>query len=69
MLFHFFQATLIKGDIADAIPLTVFGIANFVGAALCLTLPETLNRKLPDTIAEADNFDRYETEPYPKVVN
>ena len=54
----FLQATLVVGNIAKAIPLTIFGIANFIGAALCLTLPETLNRKLPDTIEEADNFER-----------
>ncbi|KAH8406671.1 hypothetical protein KR222_002334 [Zaprionus bogoriensis] len=28
----------------------------FLGAALCLTLPETVNKKLPETLAEAENF-------------
>ncbi|KRG01218.1 uncharacterized protein Dmoj_GI23107, isoform C [Drosophila mojavensis] len=28
----------------------------FVGAGLCLTLPETLNRKLPENLAEAEIF-------------
>ena len=56
-----FQVSLISGDIAKAIPLTIFGVANFIGAALCMTLPETLNRKLPDTIEDADNLDRFNT--------
>ena len=53
-----FQVSLISGDIAKAIPLIIFGVANFVGAALCATLPETLNKKLPDTIDDANNFGR-----------
>ena len=56
------------GDIATAIPLIIFGVANFIGAALCLTLPETLNRKLPDTIEDADNFDRYMYSCFPKFL-
>lgn len=36
----------------------VFGIAMLVGATLCLKLPETLNCKLPETIEEAEQFDK-----------
>ena len=48
------------GNFAKAIPLTVFGAAAFIGGLLSITLPETVNRKLPDTIEEAHHFDRYE---------
>ena len=56
--FHILQATLILGDIAKAVPLIIFGGAAMLGAILSLILPETLNRKLPDTIEEAQKFDR-----------
>ena len=44
------------GDFAKAIPLTVLGAATFIGGLLSITLPETVNKKLPDTIEEAHNF-------------
>lgn len=52
------SAALIEGDISKAVPLIIFGVAAFIGAFLSLVLPETLKRKLPDTINEADNFAR-----------
>ncbi|XP_023178031.2 organic cation transporter-like protein [Drosophila hydei] len=33
----------------------------FIGAGICLTLPETLNRKLPENLAEAEAFVKQET--------
>ena len=48
----------INSDIAKAIPLTVFGAAAFIGGLLSITLPETANRKLPDTIEEAHHFNK-----------
>ena len=36
----------------------MFGVAAFIGGLLSLTLPETLDKKLPDTIEEANNFSR-----------
>ena len=47
---------LIPGKTGRAIPLTLFGIAMFVAGLLTLTLPETLNRKLPETIDDANTF-------------
>ena len=44
---------------SKAIPLTVFGAASFIGGLLSIALPETVNKKLPDTIEEAHHFDRY----------
>ena len=49
---------MVQSDMARAIPLAIIGVATFVGGLLSFTLPETLNKKLPDTIEEADNFDR-----------
>ena len=46
-------ADLINSDIAKAIPLTVFGTAAYIRGLLAITLPETANRILPDTIEEA----------------
>ena len=53
-----FQASLIEGDIAQAVPLIIFGAAAFVSAVLSFILPETLKRKLPDTVDEAVHFDK-----------
>ena len=36
------------------LPYVVFGLCGTVSGALCLLLPETLNRKLCDTIAEEE---------------
>lgn len=43
---------------AKAIPLTVFGAVSIIGGMLSILLPETVNKKLPDTIEEAHHFDR-----------
>ena len=59
ILLSLFKADLISSDLAGAIPLTVFGVAAFIGGLLSFTLPETAYKKLPDSIEEADNFSRY----------
>ena len=64
LAFMFLQASLIEGDIAQAVPLIVFGCAAFLACASSFLLPETLNRKLPDTVEEAHNFSRCVTEIY-----
>ena len=48
-----------NSDWASAIPQTVFGVASIIGGLLSFTLPETANKKLPDSIEEADNLSRY----------
>ena len=35
-----------------AVPLAIFGISAFAAGLLALFLPETMNRKIPDTIEE-----------------
>jgi len=49
---------LVGGKVGEALPLIVFGIVAVAAGLLCLQLPETLNRQLPDTIEEAENLGR-----------
>ncbi|KAJ8922278.1 hypothetical protein NQ315_004217 [Exocentrus adspersus] len=42
------------------LPLLIFGSLAFIGGILSLALPETLNRKLPETMAEGEAFGRKE---------
>ena len=51
-----FQAVLVPGTTGKAIPLTLFGIIMCVAGLLTLNLPETLGKKLPETIEDAENF-------------
>ena len=39
------------------LPLIVYGAFAFSGGLLSLFLPETLNKKLPETIEDGENFD------------
>lgn len=39
-----------------AIPMLLFGLVSVIGGALILFLPETMGRKLPDSISEAINI-------------
>lgn len=38
------------------LPSLVLGVLSFMGAALCLFLPETLNRTLPTTLEDGERF-------------
>ena len=49
---------LVSGATGKAIPLTLFGGLTFIAGLLTLLLPETLKRKLPETIEDAENFTR-----------
>lgn len=46
----------ILGDIWRPFPLVVFGVLAFISGLLSLYLPETLNKKLPETIEEGERF-------------
>lgn len=48
----------VDGPFGKALPLIVFGASTVAGGLLCLWLPETLNRHLPETLDDATNFGR-----------
>ncbi|XP_053396544.1 organic cation transporter protein-like [Mercenaria mercenaria] len=52
------SADLVSGARGKSIPLTAFGVSMFIAALLALFLPETLNRELPETIADVHNLKR-----------
>jgi hypothetical protein len=41
------------------VPLAIFGIISVVDGFLILFLPETRGKEIPDTINEAENFQKY----------
>ena len=46
------------GDFGKALPLIIFGGLSVLAGGLSLFLPETMGRILPETITDAENFDR-----------
>lgn len=48
--------------ISTVLPLLVFGAFAFVSGLLSILLPETLGIKLPDTIEEAENIGKKDTQ-------
>jgi len=44
---------------APSLPFTVFGISGIIGCVTALLLPETLNKKLPETIKEAERINKF----------
>ncbi|XP_058118107.1 organic cation transporter protein-like [Anopheles ziemanni] len=51
------------GDYWQPLPLLIFGALAFIGGVLSLLLPETHNQKLPETIADGENFGKRKTIP------
>lgn len=48
--------SLLLSDFWKPLPLLIFGALAFIGGLLSLLLPETLNKKLPETIADGEAF-------------
>ena len=42
-------------------PLIVYGVLAFSAGTISLLLPETLNKKLPETIEDGENFGKDDT--------
>ncbi|CAG5132593.1 unnamed protein product, partial [Candidula unifasciata] len=51
-------SSIVESKFGQAIPLTVFGASTIIGGLLCILLPETLNRHLPETLEDAINLGR-----------
>ena len=49
----FVQGLLVDSDMKVALPLVVFGGLMIMSGLLAFTLPETLGKKLPETIEQA----------------
>ncbi|EDV43369.1 uncharacterized protein Dana_GF16558 [Drosophila ananassae] len=55
--FGFFSSYIIfLGTIFKPLPSMLISVLLFIGAALCLVLPETLNKQLPQTLEEGETF-------------
>ncbi|XP_020813744.1 organic cation transporter protein-like [Drosophila serrata] len=55
--FAFFSSYIIfLGTFFKPLPSLIISFLLLIGAALCLTLPETLNKKLPQTLEEGEAF-------------
>lgn len=52
----------VLAEVWKPMPLVIFGVLSFVSGLLSLYLPETLNKKLPETIEEGERFGRKEAQ-------
>ena len=50
---------MIGGKFGMIEPLVIFGALSIISGLLLFLLPETHKQKLPDTIAEGEQFGRY----------
>ncbi|XP_061177442.1 organic cation transporter protein-like [Saccostrea echinata] len=57
---------MVDGFTGVAIPLVIFGGVCLIGAGLSLFIPDTLNKKLPETIEDGKNFTK---KTYPEKTN
>lgn len=56
MMIFTLQGEELGGDFGKAFPLVVFGGFSILAGCLALLLPETLHKKLPETINDAVQF-------------
>lgn len=49
-------------DVWKPLPLVIFGVLSLISGLFSLYLPETLNKKLPETIEEGERFGRKDVE-------
>ena len=48
----------ILGGISAGIPTVIFGVFSLTAGLFALLLPETLNKQLPETVADVENWDK-----------
>lgn len=53
---YFFFYSFAKGHLFKPLPSLILGLLSLMGAALCLFLPETLNRTLPSSLEDGERF-------------
>lgn len=59
--FTFFSAYILHTrTIFPPLPEIILGVLSLFGACLCLLLPETLNRTLPTSLEDGENFGKNE---------
>jgi len=57
------------GSIHASIPVVIFGLCSFAAGITSLMLPETLNRKLPESIAEVERSGKRKNAPEQEEMN
>ena len=55
----FYKDRLVGGKFGVALPQLVFGSLSIIGGIAAIFLPETLNKFLPETIEQGENFGKY----------
>ena len=58
--YFFFQGAIMDTKVDMALPLIIFGSVGTAAGIVALWLPETRNIKLPQTLHDALNIDRYQ---------
>jgi OCT family organic cation transporter-like MFS transporter 4/5 len=53
----------ILGKVSPGIPAIIFGVSSLLAGLAALLLPETLNRKLPETVADVESWNKKNTTP------
>ncbi|XP_059154043.1 organic cation transporter protein-like isoform X4 [Physella acuta] len=60
---------VVGGDLAVILPLLIFGSLSLAAGLCALILPETANRQLPDTVQDAKNFGRKDTNKHKYILD
>ena len=64
-----FLIFLLQAKNLKQMPLVLFGILTVIGGILCIALPETHNKPLPDTIEDVENKKQVTHERQPDMPN
>ena len=59
--FIVFKGSVVPTKLGKALPLMIFGAVGILAGMLALTLPETVNTSLPESVEDAKVLKRYKT--------
>ena len=59
--FIVFKGSVVPTKLGKALPLMIFGAVEIMAGILALTLPETVNTSLPESVEDAKVLKRYKT--------